>query len=583
MKMRPPPSILIALLLCAITTLVFWEVPRQEFVAWDDNNLIYNNPYLNPVTIDKVAYLWRHPYLQLYMPLTYSAWAALANVARLSTPQEVSGVGYIDLNSHPFHIFNLVLHLLNVILVFILLRTLVGREWAAAAGALLFGVHPVQVESVAWVSELKGLLCGFFSLLALWQYLNFARLEVGTSASSTTSTRSKRLSYTMALVCFVLALLSKPSAVTCPLIAWALDYWMLKRPLRVTILSVCPWLVISLLWSILTRQAQPFGDYVVQPFWWRPFIMGDALAFYVAKLVWPAQLAIDYGRTPTWVIAQKWTYIIWLAPFVLAVWIWRGRQQRPWLVASGAILLAALLPVLGLIPFNFQQYSTVADRYLYLGMLGPALALAWFTAHIPQKQKVIMGLCLFVLGALGFRSAFQTLVWYNSLTLYENAVTVNPHSWVAQRNYADALAEEGRSDDAINHLNEALRLRPNYALAHTSMAKILAQRGELQSASEQLYEVLRLDPEDKVKTEAHNNIGAILMMQGKMKEATQQFQETLKLQPDNLVAHYNLGLILCTTGQTKLGLTHLRAAVQIDPYNVAAQKALAQFQQQRSK
>ncbi len=581
--MRHGQPLLIAILLSLAIICVFWKVPKQEFVAWDDNILVYNNPYLNPVTVSNVAHFWQHPYLQLYMPLTYSAWAALAKASRQPTPREVEGVGYTDLDAHPFHTVNLILHLLNVLLVFVILRKLVENDWAAAAGALLFGIHPVQVESVAWISELKGVFSGFFSLLALWLYLCFAQIDKeGSPSEGAISKDASRLRqglyYTAALLCFVLALLCKPAAVSVPLMMWAIDRWLLQRPLRRFYFALLPWIAIAVLWGLFARRAQPYADYVEQPLWWRPFIMGDALAFYAGKIVWPQQLGIDYGRTPEWVMKQPWTYVMWLMPATVAVLIWWRRKQMPWLLASAVVLLAAVLPVSGLIPFNFQQYSTVADRYLYMGLLGPAIALAWLLAHV-KRGKIAAGMCLLLLCGLGFRSMRQILTWNSSFALYENAVAVNPRSWVSHHNYADALDEKGDSNGAIIHLNEALRLRPGYALARTSMARILARQGQLESAKAQLQEALRLQPEDQVKTEAHNNIGAILILQGKTTEAVGHFRETLKLQPDNIVAHYNLGQILVFKGQTEQGLAHLREAVRIDPNNGAAREALAEAQQ----
>jgi tetratricopeptide (TPR) repeat protein len=575
-------SHIVSLLLLA-TTFVYWKVPQQEFVAWDDNILVYNNPYFNPVTAGNVTYFWRHAHEQLYMPLTYSAWAALADAARLPTPREVIGVGNVDLNPRPFHIASLVLHLLNVLLIFVILRKLMEKDWPSAAGALLFAIHPVQVESVAWISELKGVLSGFFCLLAIWQYLNFAsEIPAKMSLEKRPSWR-QCLQYVVAFLCFILALLCKPSAVALPLIVLAIGCCMIERPGRRIIASLLPWLAVALLWSVLTRRAQPFGDSAMQPLWWRPFIAGDALAFYMCKLIWPIQLGIDYGRTPAWVMSQPSVYVIWLVPAALAGFIWSRRKERPWLLAAGAISLAAVLPVLGLVPFNFQQYSTVADRYLYLAMLGPAIILATTLNHAQIERKTVVGLCLLLFLGLGLRSAQQTLTWSNSIELYEHALSVNPRSWVAHRNCAEALQEQGRSGDAIGHLNEALRIYPRYALARTSMAGILARRGQLDEARAQLEEALRLEPDDEVKAEAHNNLGTIFTLSGKTEEALRHYHETLRIRPNDVIAHYSLGQILLKQGKNEKGVAHLREAARLAPDNSDIQTALAQAQQMFNK
>jgi hypothetical protein len=163
--------------------------------------------------------------------------------------------------------------------------------------------------------------------------------------------------------------------------------------------------------------------------WARPFIAGDALAFYLGKLAWPVGLCADYGRTPEEVLGHAWGYLTWLAPAVLGVLVWRGRARRPMLLAAAALFSLGLLPVLGFVPFIFQQFSTVADRYAYLALLGPAVALAWWLST--QRRPAAGVATSAVLAALGFLSAFQTLHWYNNGTFWTHTIRHNPRSWLA--------------------------------------------------------------------------------------------------------------------------------------------------------
>jgi protein O-mannosyl-transferase len=610
-RLRP---ILISLLLVLATAAVFCEVPQQEFVSWDDNILVYQNRYLNPVTTGNIMYFWQHPHEQLYMPLTYSTWAVIASAARVPVYREMAGGDSSNLDPRLFHTASLAVHLLNVLLLFLILCTLVKNDWAAAAGSLLFGIHPVQVESVAWIAELKGLLSGCFSLLALGLYLRFARADNAETSPSETllagaSPQWQRIHYVAATVCFVLALLSKPSAVAVPLIAWVLDRWMIQRSLRRSTVAVLPWLAISLLWSVLTRVAQPAEDIIV-PLWWRPFVAGDAIAFYLYKLVWPLQLGIDYGRTPQWVMSHTWGYVTWLVPAALAVWLWRNRTQRPWLLAGGLVLVAAVSPVLGLVTFTFQLYSTVADRYLYLGLLGPALIMAWGLAHLQRGRARVAGLCLVALFGLGLRSAFQTLFWYNNSILYRHALTVNPRSWAAHNNLSSvlifagendaaiahlrvslhlhpgnpdvyfnlgrALYNQGRATEAIAYFREALRLQPGDVQVLSNLGLALSKTGQTELGIVYLREALRLQPNS---SQAHNNLGIVVGKQGKTTEAIEHFREAVRLQPSEANSHFNLGMALFKAGQFRASIAHFREAARIAPSHPKVQVALTQAEQ----
>ena len=482
--------IFLGLLLVLLTTAVFHDVFQAGFVRWDDGLHVYANPYLHPVSLSNLARFWCAPYQNLYVPVSYSMYALLATGAHLPAPVPTIDGLWIDLDPRVFHGASLLLHLANVLLVFALLRRLLpsprttGSDWAAAAGALLFAIHPVQVESVAWIAEMRGLLSGLFLLLALHAYLRHAETPPLLGASG------QWRWFGIATICFALALLSKPSAVVLPLLVIILESLILRRPARSWRGGITVWGALCLGVLFLTHAAQPVTEDIVTSVWTRPFVAGDALAFYLGKLIWPTRMGIDYGRSPVWLVTQKWFVLHSLVPLALALAVWMGRRRAPWLLAAFALFAAALLPTLGLTPFVFQVYSTVADRYLYLALLGPALGLAWGLSLLSQTpwsraQLAAWSGCAAFLLLLGLGSRMQTRCWQNSLPLFEQALRVNPQSWGTYNNLGAVALDRGQPGDALAFLTEAVRLRPDDAEAHANRGiALLETRKTLEAAAE---------------------------------------------------------------------------------------------------
>jgi tetratricopeptide (TPR) repeat protein len=568
----------VVFLLILIPLVVFWQVHSHEFVLWDDNLNVFENPALRSVTLDNILGFWRAPYAHLYIPFTYTLWALTAAVSQWVTPQPTNG---IPLDPWFFHSLNLLVHFLTVLVVWRIVRILLDHtmrerqspasghvrlwmEWAACSGALLFAVHPIQVEAVAWVTGLKDVLGGCLSFVAIWQYLQYAGGDVDVASSGKLARNRVRRTwrhYGFATGAFVLALLAKPTAVVVPVMAWLLDVWGWPQTWRTRRWAVLAWLIIAILWGGLTSQVQPATTrlYTV-PLWMRPLIAGDAVTFYLYKLVFPVWLGPDYGRAPESILAQGWLWLTGLAPWGLAVLLWYKRTRVPWLVASAGVFVAGLLPVLGFIPFGFQNYSTVADRYMYVSMLGPALALAWGLAQLPSHVLAIG--CMVILGALGIRSTWQTRYWHTTMSLFEHALTVHPGSALAHNNLGLATSAQNRFREAIDHYTEALRLRPSYALAHYNLGHLLMSQDQTQEAMLHYAEAIRLLP---TYAEAYNSLGMVLANQGRVTEAIHHYTEALRLQPQNAEAHSNLGNVLASQGQTQEAVRHYMEALRLDP------------------
>jgi len=567
-----------ATLLVLVTLAIFWQVHGYEFVLWDDGLHVFENPYLQSLTFNNILAFWREPYAELYIPLTYTLWALTAAVSRGVTANPTGGA---PLAPQFFHTLNLLVHLLSVVVVWRIVRLLLSRvipeaprtalspsltrvEWAACGGALLFAVHPLQVEAVAWATGFKDVLCGFLSYVAVWQYLVYARGDVDATASGK-PTRGKAPRslghYWLATGVFVLALLAKPTAVVVPVVAWVLEVWGWPQTWRNRKSGLLAWLVLAVLWGLFTSRVQPpASGAFLPPLWARPLIAGDTVSFYLYKLGVPVWLGPDYGRSPEWLLAQSWWWLTGLVPWGLTGWLWYKRTWVPWLAAAAGVLVAGLLPVLGLVPFAFQAYSTVADRYMYIAMLGPALALAWGLAQVRRRWLAVGGVV--VLGALGIGSMWQTRYWHDTVSLFEHALTVNPRSSVAHNTLGMVLAAQNRLAEATRYYTEALRLWPRNTQAHNNLGNALSRQGKTQEAIEQYTEALRLKPNS---AQAHNALGAVLADQGHFAEAISHYAEALRLEPAYLQAHYNLGNALSRQGKMPEAIQQYTEALRLKP------------------
>ncbi len=609
-KIQPPrgvfPSFLKKLLfpalLVAIVTLVFHEVWQHPFVPYDDQILVYENPHYLQKNGPDIAYFWDHPHEKLYMPLTYSVWGILAGVSHLETPIELGNDKRIPFSAQPFHLLNLFLHLINTVLVFGIVRRFIAADWPAFVGALIFGIHPLQVESVAWISELKGVMSGFFALLCLYSYTHHA------DAERWPSRRRQFLFLLLSLLFFGLALLCKPSAAALPFVLSALELGLFRRERLRVVLSLVPFFLIAGFWAILTRWAQPWQPEIpLVPLWTRPFIAADAIAFYMGHFAWPLQLGINYGRRPDLVLQHWWAFVAWI-PIAGVVWLChRSRKSEP--KTALWLFIAPLIPVLGFLPFVFQTHSTVADRYVYLSLLGAALATAWLLTRFPTRILTI-GVVAWLMW-LGFLSGRQISTWNSPKNLFTQALTVNPNDAQSHAGLAEVLVRDGQLTSAIYHLEQAvllkpddytmyanlgdaylqdgqmtealatfrkaIHLKPDSAKSHYNLANVLARMGRLPESSQHYTICLRLNPQ---LVEAYNNAAITLARQGKLSEAIALWYRGLNLCPNNPEAHFNLANTLMKAARSQEAIPHyqevLRLAPNFPPARPALEKAMNQ-------
>jgi tetratricopeptide (TPR) repeat protein len=452
-----------------------------------------------------------------------------------------------------YHILNVLLHATAACLLGIALRRLaIPGAWLAA---LLFALHPVCVESVAWIAEQKNTLSTVLYFSAALAYLRFDEKRRGAP-------------YALATGLFVVALLTKTVTATLPAALLVVFWWKSGRlSWRRDALPLAPWFALAgaagwmTAWFERTRigaQGTDFALTLVQ----RGLLAGRVIWFYLGKLVWPADLIFIY---PRWSLdpAQAWQWLFPLAALALLVALWLGRWRGA--VAGLLFFVGTLFPALGFINVFPFLFSFVADHFQYLACAGIlALVAAGFVSLLPRRLPVASGrmLAALVLAALGILTWHQSTLYRDVFTLYETTLAKNPSCWLAHNNLAEALANSGRASEAIPHLEQALRLRPDFPEAENNLGDDLRLLGRPQEAIPHLEHALRLQP---AFAEAHNNLGAALMMTGQSARGSAEFKEALRLKPGYAVARFNLGLARANAGQPDQAIGDFAEAVRLNP------------------
>lgn len=543
-------------LILALVLVTFAPICRHPFVDWDDDYTIEHNPLILQPTLEHTLHYWKHQYMDLYVPVTYTVWSGLAKLTRLigrSGPDD-------PLDSTLFHAASVLFHVTNALLVYWLLTRLIKRPWPAAAGAMLFALHPVQVETVAWASGLKDVLCATFSLLALTQYL----LAVAPAEASEPERGRlrRRFHYVAGMAAMMLGMLSKPTAMVTPALALVIDLLILRRPWRQVLISVAPWFALAAPCIVWTKICQPprFLKYI--PIWQRPLVAADALAFYLYKLLLPANMAFDYGRPPWVVFERGFAFWTWLVPAAIAVALIIYRKRTGPLAAGALLMIVGVAPVLGLTVFDYEMISTVADHYLYLAMLGPALAAAWALSRWKLETERAVTVTVIILGLFAARAAHQARYWESSEALFTHALEISPGSWnvhyemgflvhnQATLPLAMARIQEEQKQDAtqavltakslllraMDEYNQTLKLNPRSVSARHGRALILMHFGRYQEAADGFADVLRwryvLPPEGRSQfNQDIDLLGQCLYNLGRYPQAVKAFETAARIQP----------------------------------------------------
>jgi len=505
-------EVLVCAGLTAVVLAVYGQVGQHAFINFDDPDYVTANPYVRAgVTRAGVAWALTTAHASNWHPLTW-----------LSHMIDCQLWG---LRPGAHHLTSVVLHAVNAMLVFTLLNGTTGALWASAAVAWLFALHPLHVESVAWVAERKDVLSTLFGLLALVAYGRYVP-------------RPDAKRYLLVVAAFALSLMAKPMLVTLPLVMLLLDVWPLRRrPLPVW--EKVPLLGVAAASSLVTFAVGLRGGAVAAVDEVRfPTRLANVVVSYLRylwKTIVPTDLVIFYPRTalPAWEVVGAATVLVAISSIVA----WRARRH-PWLAVGWLWYLVTLLPVIGLVQVGDQA---MADRYTYVPLIGPFIMLAWSAREIARRSAraavpvAIMSAAL--LAACPVLTWFQVRHWRDSMTLFSHATAVFPDGYVGQLQLGNALAGEGRFAEAIACYSRALHAKPDLAEAHGNLGVMLAREGNTSQAIAELMEALRLNPES---VDAHNNLGVVLAAQGQYDLAIVHYTQVLQLNPDHPTARGNL-------------------------------------------
>ncbi len=522
-------TVCVCIVIAVLTWIVFGQTLRHDFVNYDDPRYVYQNTKITSgLNMAGVAWAFSHIHAENWHPLT--------------TITHMLDCQLYGLKAGWHHFTNVLLHGGASILLFLALQHMTGALWRSAFVAAVFAIHPLHVESVAWVAERKDVLSGVFFMLTLLAYVHYAR------APSTWR-------YLIVAVAFALGLMSKPMLVTVPFVLLLLDYWPLRRitdqrthpghQLLSLLVEKIPLIALSAVSSTVTFLAQrgALGWTEQLPMLSRFNNAIVAYIIYVRQMFWPAGLAVFYphpeNRLPPWEISLALSVLIGIT--VAAVIL---RKKAPYLITGWFWYLGMLVPVIGLVQVGWQGH---ADRYTYLPQIGLYIAGTWAFADLTaswRRRRVLLGAAaLLVIGALSCSASIQTSYWRNSETLFTHALAVTKHNDVAENNLGIIFLQNGQLDDAISRLQAAIDLRPENGPAHNNLAKALLQKGRVAEAMVHYRKFLEIEPEN---VEARNNLGTALIQQGRIREAIEQWQDALAIEPENGNAASNLAWVFST-------------------------------------
>lgn len=600
------PRLLIPPLLVLATAVVYWDVAGFEFVNFDDDREVIDNPFVRDgLSGESIAWAFTrgHTLDGNWIPLT---WLSLTLDAEL-----------FGLQAGGYHVTNVAFHALNAVMLYLLLQSMTACPWRSGFVAALFALHPLHVESVAWVAERKDVLSTFFGLLAVAGYVRYAR-QPGRDQSG-------RIWYLLALPAFVASLMSKQMLVTLPFLLLLLDYWPLRRvaragevnppdpddsppaflpqPVSRLLLEKVPFLVITVGFSAVAfwsqQRAGAVSTLAERPLADRLATAVFAYAAYLRKMVWPNDLAIFY---PYPAGGFPWNQIV-IAGCVLlaisAVAIWQARR-RPYLLVGWLWYLGTLVPVIGIVPIGLQS---MADRYTYLPLIGVFIAVTWLAASLSEstawQRGVLPVVSTILLVVCVMSSRAQVRHWQDGVTVFTRAVSVTEANAVAQNFLGAALLLKDEPQQALESLEEAIRVQPNFTLAHHNRARALQRLGRQNEAIAALETAVALEPASyqgrtlladayrdagrtdlaveqyrRVLADAPNHVPALtnlanlLRSRGELQEAVSHYQTALQADSESVVTHSSLGTALFQLGRPDDAIFHLREALRLDPEHV---------------
>jgi tetratricopeptide (TPR) repeat protein len=562
---RQRPRGLVVLLLILATAAAYWSLPQNGFINFDDDDYVTKNPrILGGFSTSSVVWAFTAFHAGNWHPLTW-----------LSHMLDVTLFGDEPAGHH---VTNLVIHILNGLLLFFILGKTARVFWRAAFVAALFLLHPLHVESVAWLAERKDVLSTLFFLLTIWSYARYVE-------------RPGIARYLPTLMLFALGLLAKPMIVTLPCVLLLMDYWPFERVrfdrhsgtgrtgITDLVMEKAPFLALSLGSSMLTLGAQRTAGLVQSMDSSLPLRIANALVSYVSyvgKMFWPRNLAAYYPHPesiPVWKTAGAALFLV-----ILTVLLLRAAKQRRWLAVGWLWFLGTLIPVLGLVHGGGQS---MADRYTYIPLIGLFVILAWGAPSLlrswSHRRLALAVVSIVVLSGCAALTYSQVSYWKDSVTLWEHTVEVTAGNFSAHNMLATALARQGNLDEALHHYGEALRINPEHERSHNNLGLTLARLGKDPEAIDHYREAVRINPRYE---EAHDNLGLALGRQGDLDGAIRHFSEAVRIRPGFAEAHAHLGSALERKGDRDRAIYHYSRALRINPSLRGARLRLQGLQQE---
>lgn len=545
-------ELIICLLLFSAALGAYWQIKNHDFINYDDEMYVTENLQVKKgLTFEGVAWAFSAGYATNWHPITW-----------LSHMLDCELYG---LNPMGHHWTNVQIHIASTILLFLVFNWMTGALWQSSVVAALFALHPLHVESVAWVAERKDVLCAFFWILSIWAYARYIRLPV-----------ARR--YLLLTFFFTLGLMAKPMMVTLPFVLLLLDFWPLYRfnskyfqfhppgrhSLIALVLEKVPLFGLSAVSSTITYYVQQGGGAVasldVLPFKARFVNALISYLRYLGKMIWPRNLSVFYPY-PQWPV--EYAVISGVLIICVSVAIVRAARKYPYLLTGWFWYLGTLFPVIGLIHAGSQS---MADRYTYIPLMGMFILIAWGLADVSKplrSRNVVLALAAGVaLCAMMVCTWFQVCHWQNTLTLFTHVLKVTRNNSVAYFSLGYGLDKQGKLDEALSYYMKSLEINPGYKNAHNNIGFILARRGKTEAAIDHYQAELRLFPEN---ADTHNNLANALSDQARLAKAAIHYRLALSINPEHANAHYNFGNLLLRQARFKDALAHSAEAIRINP------------------
>jgi Flp pilus assembly protein TadD len=551
-------NLVIYLCLALVTAALYWPVGHFEFTNYDDDCYVTDNPHVQGgVTPGGVKWALTSGQFGNWHPLT---WLSHMLDCQL-----------FELNAGAHHLISVLFHVANTLLLFTVLNRMTGSPWRSGFVAALFALHPLHVESVAWVAERKDVLSACFWMLTMWAYVRYVE-------------QPNRKRYFMTLALYAMGLMAKPIVVTLPFVLLLLDYWPLgrtqwltpvigdkaKAPFSRLVTEKFPFFLLAVLSCAITFCLQYKGGEVLSfeklPMDMRVPNAVVSYARYLGKAFWPSGLAVfyPYRKWPGETVIDAGAVLVGMSGWA----IWRARRA-PHFVVGWLWYLGTLVPVIGLVQVGTQS---MADRYTYLSLIGLFIMLAWTVPRSVvegrvRKMVAVAFAAALLIGCAVLLSWSQIQHWKTSKELFRHALQVTESNWLAHHNLGLALAQEGKVTDAIGHYEQALQINPTFAETHNNLGLALAQEGKVTDAIGHYEQALRIKPD---YAEAHNSLGLALLQAGKREDAIGHYEQALRIKPDYAEAHNNLAIALEQTGKREEAIEHYEQAVRLKPNSAAA-------------